>query len=152
MMLERVGKVNEREVYYFNTLNGSDWEFPKNWILFIITSDSNIKSIMEFAKLCLDNNVLYVCCAGDAASIAEDIFDEEFVWRKILAGDDEYSDVLMTTFHKDFSEGLWFATSVAVHESQVIENIVCADFSASNNKKLIIDLIKKINAGWLPDD
>jgi len=109
----------------------------------------------------LDSNVLYTCSAGQLGSDTEDYFDEEIVWRQVQIEErtgkpQDYETSPMTTFHRNFDEGFWFATSVAnaiaFDEYIPIDKVVCIDMTQQGVKKYLEALIDKINKGWLPSD
>jgi hypothetical protein len=119
--MELIGQVREREVYYCNIRETTDWSLhlPREpWIAFTIFDNGDRELIDDIVKKCLDTPVCYTCSAGELASLTEDWFDEEIVWREVeqemktgIASD--YDDSPMTTYHKNFSEGFWFATTQA---------------------------------------
>jgi hypothetical protein len=62
----------------------------------------------------------------------------------------------MTTFHKNFNEGFWFAATVAkqvVNDVSVTSHkVVCIDCTTHKVRNHLIGLILKINNGWLPSE
>ena len=52
----------------------------------------------------------------------------------------------------NFGEGFWFATTLAHDDNFNIDRVVCLDFTRQKKKQHLIELIEKINNGWLPDD
>ena len=155
MTVPTIGKINDREIFYIDTINNPGWEtvLPEsNWSLFAIADDKQISQLDHLAKICLDKNVLYICGAGKASSRIDDAFDIEIVDRKIEANDDNYDNTPMTTWHNDFDEGFWFASTVAYHDIILINKLVCINLTDETYRERIVDLINKINNGWLPED
>ena len=149
-----IGKIKDRQILYLDPINNSGWEtlLPENnWALFAIADDKQKSQLEHLAKVCLDKNVLYVCGAGEASSSVDDEFDMEIVTRKIEVNDANYDDTPITTWHEDFSEGFWFATTVTYNDTEIIDKVVCVDLTEQKYKEKILELIDNINAGWLPE-
>jgi hypothetical protein len=153
---KELGVIRGRVIQYFD-LYDNNWasSLPKkNWLLLLIADEDQIPVLDNIAKACLKNKVLYICGMGRAAAEIEEAFDEEISFGNIdfLNGgniETDY-DTPATTMHRDFDEGFWFASVAAKHEQLPIEDIFCLNLSQQNYKKRIINLIEKINAGWLP--
>ena len=110
---------------------------------------------------CLDKDACYICSTGQLASQTEDYFDEEIVWREVqkesvTGKPQDYDMAPMTSFHRNFDEGFWFATTLArqiVKEEYVISNqVVCIDCTVQRVRRHLVKLIENINSGWLPNE
>jgi hypothetical protein len=87
----------------------------------------------------------------------EDIFDEEIVNRAIqdetrTGNPYDYEFSPMTTFHNNFSEGFWFATTFTYDGCKDCDVVVCIDFTTKGVKNHVAELIIKIDNNWLPSD
>jgi len=152
-MIHTLGKIIDRQILYLIPEQNSSWApfLPEsNWLLFAIADNPQISKVYELAKICRAKNVLYLCSASEAANEIEDIFDFEFVNRKVQTGDENYDDTPITTKHEDFDEAFWFASVVAKHEIQRIDKVICINLTDHDYKERIMHLIGKINKGWLP--
>lgn len=162
--MELIGHIGERQIFYCNIRSEEDW-FKKisfhDWIAFTIADESDKDLLSSLASNSLDAGVCYACCAGQLASLTEDYFDEETVWREVQKSEKtglepDYEAAPMTTYHKNFSEGFWFAATNAnqiINDAYVISNeIICIDCTNRKTRGFIINLINKINNGWLPSD
>ena len=150
-----IGIVNNRQILYFDRAqfsNLSSWIPKSDWMLFAIADPEQEHLLEQLAKTCLNNGVLYVCGAGKAGSSIDNTFDFEIVDRKIEKGEDDYSDTPMTTWHEDLAEGFWYATTVASHDTLIIDTIVCINLTEHDYKSQLENLIDRINTGWLPED
>ncbi|PWJ32495.1 hypothetical protein [Sediminitomix flava] len=158
--MELIGRINRRKIYYVQIRNNSEWKssLPKNdWVAFTIADKEDEELVPPSVKICMDKNVSYTCSAGTLAHWTENYFDEEIAWR---GGDYEmktkqefdYEKSPVTTAHKNFGEGFWFASTLAHDDNFDIDKIVCVDFTKRKVKKHLTDLIEKINNGWLPSD
>lgn len=152
--------INERTILYLDIqqdLKEFESADLKNWVLFVIEDDADNPVHEQFAEICIDKEVLYVCAAGKACSEMDDLFDMTMVMRMIegrripswYQSDD---DVLMTTWHHNFEEGFWFVTSVASYEEMFIDTVLVVNLTAVDYLPVIRDLTKKIAKGWLPSD
>ena len=162
--MELIRHITERGIYYCNVRVDKDW-FNKltfdNWIAFTIVDVEDKDLLNDMTAHCLDNGVCYTCSVGELASLTEDYFDEEIVSRavdrELLTGiEEDYEATPMTTFHRNFDDGFWFASSEAkqIINDQYIESrqLVCIDCTRRKVRQYLINLIDKINDGWLPDE
>lgn len=159
-MTLKLGHINNRAIEYLDInddMSNLTSIVLNNWVLFAIADKEQMPILNKFAEICLDSNVLYVCGAGELASEIDTEFDSAIVNRMIDIGEwpnnsDAFEDTAMTTFHSDFDEGFWFATFVAAHPTIIIERVLVANLTQHDYSNRIIELIEKINFGWLPPD
>ncbi len=156
-----LGIINKRQILYCNIRKNADWinQLPQNhWILFSITNNEDKDLINDTIEICVDKKVGYTCAVGELSVYVEDCFDEEYAYRKTMNlrinNNDLFnvSNVLMTTSHENFGEGFWFATTLARNDPFVFDKVICLDFTTRGVKGHIVNLIEKINHGWLPSD
>jgi hypothetical protein len=158
--MERIGKINDREIFYISTKDNSDWlnSLPtEKWVVFTIADTENREILHESTSRILDKNVTYTCSAGELAGLTEQYFDEEIVWRGVqyeekTGKEYDYEQSPMTTMHQNFSEGFWFSAFCAFDGNTEINKIVCVDFTTRKVKNHLTKLVGKINNGWLPSD
>ncbi len=162
--MTKIGEHNDRQILYLNVRTDLQW-FEKlplsNWLAFTIADETDKDLLYDMTAKCLDRNVLYTCSVGELASEAEDYFDEEIVWKQVqieeLTGKpQDYETSPMTTFHRNFDEGFWFAIQVACATSYdkdiPINIVVCIDLTGQGMENYITELLGKIKIGWLPSD
>ena len=153
-------KINNRRIFYLDIHQGFDNAITidlKNRVLFIIADGIQNPDLSPFAEWCIDKDVLYVCAAGAACSEADDLFDmamviRELEERQLPSWISSTEDILMTTWHHDFEEGFWYATSMATYEEYPIEMVVVANLTKKDYLPLIRELSSRINKRWLPDE
>lgn len=162
--MKLIGQINDRQIYYCNIRSAKEWYSDihfKNWIAFTIVDEDDKELITDMAIHCLDNGVCYTCSAGELASISEDYFDGEIVMREVnkemeTGVEQDYESTPMTSYHKNFDEGFWFATTLArqsINDQYILStDVVCIDCTKLGVSQYLKGLIKKINSGWLPDD
>ncbi len=158
--MELIGRVNRRKIYYVQVRNNPEWKYslPKNdWVVFTIANTEDEELVPPATKICLDKNVAYTCSAGTLAHWSEQYFDEEITWRAIdyeiqTKKEFDYENSPVTTAHKNFSEGFWFAATLANDPYIEIDKVVCLDFTKRKVKQHLTKLVEKINSGWLPSD
>jgi hypothetical protein len=152
--------INGRMIFYLdikNSLTPLHSAQLKSWAVFVIADDIKNPILEEFADMCINKDVLYVCAAGKACRKIDDLFDMNMVIRRIngmplpswFSSDD---DTLMTSWHHDFEEGFWFCTTVASYEDHIIETVLVANLSDSDYLPKISKLTKLVSDGWLPPD
>ena len=158
--MQEIGIVNRRQIFYTNVRTEAEWFYKlpfDNWCAFTI-ADNEDHGLIEFAvEKCLDKLVLYSCSAGQLARETELSFDSAIVNRAIAQEDKtgqpfDYEHSPLTTIHENFSEGFWFSTTVAHDGYKEITIVICIDFTTKGVKCKLIELIEKINEGWLPSD
>ena len=158
--MERIGKINDREIFYISTKDKSEWLnlIPtEKWVVFTIADKENKEILHESTSQILDKNVTYTCSAGELAGLTEQYFDEEIGWRGVqyeekTGKEYDYEQSPMTTMHRNFGEGFWFASTLAYDGEKEINKVVCIDFTTRKVKKHLTELVEKINNGWLPSD
>ncbi len=150
--MKKIGEINDREILYIKYDLEAPWfkDLPKrNWLLFAIT-DRKISQIFdEVARRTIDNNVVYVCSAGNASSFFEERVDEIILIRSV---EDGYLPdwCIMTTSEQELEEEFWFTIYSAIGETQEITKIICLDLTISNNENKLIELVEKMKTGWMP--
>ena len=122
------------------------------WLLaaFVETHDTNI--LDDIARKVIDKDICYACCIGTFGAKLHDLIDENIVLRE--GGIEKLhlpKHLVMTTWHEDITEGLWFAAFAAFHETAPIPKIFCLDIGMNSYKDKIIELIDKFNKGFMPD-
>ena len=158
--MERIGKINDREIFYISTKDESEWLnlIPtEKWVVFTIADKENKEILHESTSRILDKNVTYTCSAGELAGLTEQYFDEEIGWRGVqyeekTGKEYDYEQSPMTTMHRNFGEGFWFASTLAYDGEKEINKVVCIDFTTRKVKKHLTELVEKINNGRLPSD
>jgi len=152
--MDILGRINNRDIIYVKHDTAKIWfnDLPnKSWLLFAVAGRDEREIFQEINRRAIENNVAYICAAGPKCELFHDTFDEDIVIRE---AENWYlpDHCIMTTWHKDFDEGFWFAVSAAYRDDQEITKVVCLDLTKDNMKIKFVELIKKIKAGWLPAD
>lgn len=154
--METLGFINEREVLYLKHHIGINWskELPiSNWLLVAIVELDNTSILDEIARKVIDKDVCYACCTGTFGEKMHDLIDENLVIRETEIEELHFPNhQVMTIWHKDTVEGLWFAAYSSFHETELIERIVCLDIGKDSNKEAIVELIDKFKSGYIPDN
>ncbi|MDQ3016412.1 MAG: hypothetical protein M3R25_06820 [Bacteroidota bacterium] len=155
-----IGHIYKRQIHYFHIRTDPYWidKLPvDNWVAYTIADHEDEDLVMKAIPICLDKQVTYTCSAGSLAGFTHISFDIENVKRKFEEAEKDEMEidndsVFMTTFDEDISEEFWFAATVAYHPTIVTDTMICLDFTTTGHKAHLIELIRKINAGWLPPD
>ncbi|WP_431137378.1 hypothetical protein [Psychroserpens mesophilus] len=158
--MELIGKIGRRKIYYVQIRNNSEWKSSlpkKDWIAFTISNNEDKELIYSAVNVILNKNVLYACNAGEFGSQTEDYFLEEIGWRgvqfKEKTGEEyDYDTSPMTSTHRNFGEGFWFASVLATDGDKLMDKVVCIDFTKRKVRNNLIKLVEKINNDWLPNN
>lgn len=158
--MELIGRINYRKIYYLQVRNNPHWKtsLPKSdWVAFIIANEEDEELIPPVLKVCINNDVSYTCSAGTLADKTENYFDEEISWIAVdyelqTKLEFDYGKSPSTIAHRNFSEGFWFASTLAYDAHFEIDKVVCIDLTKKKVQKHLIELIERINQGDLPSD
>jgi len=137
--------LNDREIIlvtYSTERNGAA-DLPKsNWLCVLVDNDRPRNYIDEVILKLISNDVCYVCTVGQSCELNHDLIDEEIVFRKVEI-DDHYlpKHDIMTTWHNDFDEGIWFAIFAAYGEDVSIDKVVILDMTNGHEKERIDGLL-----------
>ncbi|WP_332022532.1 DUF7684 family protein [Kaistella sp.] len=143
--------INDREIITVKYTTEQNWikNIPQsNWLCILVDNDRQKNYVDEVISKIINNDVCYVCTVGQSCEKTHDLIDEEIVFREV---DIEKLHLpnhhIMTTWHNDFDEGIWFAIFAAHHEEVSIDKIVVLDMTDGNEfnriDKLLTDL--KVN-------
>ena len=156
--MDNLGQINDRQILYLSTRQTKNWadSLPtNNWVVVPIGHDTDSKVIDDLAIKCLEKNTLYVCALGQQCELIHDTFDHYIVQRKIDKSESidnpiDFEGASMTTWHKDFDEGFWFATETAyptINDEYIfVDKVVCIDTTTNGEKERLPNLILKINS------
>ena len=98
----------------------------------------------EVISKIINNDVCYVCTVGQSCELTHDLVDEEIVFRKVDI-EDHYlpKHDIMTTWHTDFDEGIWFAVFAANDEDVSIDKVVILDMTNGQERDRIVKLLEE---------
>lgn len=78
----------------------------------------------------IHNHACYVCIVGRSCERTHDFIDEEIARKEVGVEQVALQKLhIVTTFHNDFDEGIWFALFVAQHEKSPINRVVVLDMT-----------------------
>ncbi len=85
----------------------------------------------EVISKIINKNVCYLCTVGNQCELVHDLADEEIVFR-VVDIDKPYlpEHNIMTTWHHNFDEGIWFSVIAAHHDEIDIETVVILDMTS----------------------
>ncbi|WP_338769370.1 hypothetical protein WAF17_09710 [Bernardetia sp. ABR2-2B] len=155
--MELIGRINRKKIYYIQVRNNPNWEsnLPKNdWIAFTVANKEDEELIPSVVKICIDKNVAYTSSTGEAAHHTEDYFDEEIAWNMVdyeLKTKKEFDSENLTPTISDenFEDSFWFTYTSIYDDNFLIDKIVCIDFTTQKIKNQLIELIEKVNNGFI---
>ena|SRR5690606_11478480 len=139
--------LNDREIIFVTYSTERNWtaELPKsNWLCILVDNDRQRNYIDEVISKIINNDVCYVCTVGQNCELNHDLIDEEIVFRKVDI-DDHYlpKHDIMTTWHTDFDEGIWFAFFAAYDENVSIDKVVILDMTNGQENDRIKNLLEE---------
>jgi len=143
--------LNDREITFVTYSTERDWvkELPsKNWLCIVVDNDKPRHYIDEVISKIIQSDVCWVLTVGQSCELTHDLVDEEIVFREVdieklyLPKHD-----IMTTWHKDFEEGIWFGIHSAYDEGFQIDKVVILDLTEGKERARIEKLLAsyKIN-------
>jgi hypothetical protein len=139
--------INDREIIVIKYSTETNWikDIPKtNWLCILVDNDRTRNYIDEVVSKLINNDVCYVCTVGQSCEKNHDLIDEEITFREVDI-DNLYlpKHNIMTTWHTDFEEGVWFAFFAAHHEAVTIDKVVILDMSDGKEIKRIEKLLEE---------
>ncbi|MBD1366961.1 hypothetical protein IDJ77_24335 [Mucilaginibacter sp. ZT4R22] len=150
-----IATVNSRKVFYQKYSTELPWSknIPtQNWLAFVIVANQAKTKLAEIANKLIGHNACFICCSGAQGELLHDMIDEEIVFRQV-----DFEDLylppfdIVTTWHNNIAEGLWYATKAACNDPIKIDKVVCLDASESGIEPEIRELLFKFNEGYIPD-
>jgi hypothetical protein len=142
--------LNDRKIIFVTYSIEKNWtaELPKsNWLCILVDNDRTRNYIDEVISKIINNDVCWVSTVGRACEINHDLIDEEIVFRQVDI-DDLYlpKHDIMTTWHHDFDEGIWFSIFAANDEDVSIDTVVILDMTAGQERERISKLLEEYKA------
>jgi hypothetical protein len=143
--------LNGRQIIYVTYSTEKNWtsDLPKsNWLCILVDNDRARNYIDEAISKIIGNDVCWVCTVGRSCEKIHDLIDEEIVYRQVeveplyLPKHD-----IMTTWHPDFEEGVWFGIFAANDEDVDIDKVVILDLTEGVERERINKLIDGFKAG-----
>jgi len=137
--------LNNREIVLVTYSTEKNWisQLPSsNWLCVLVDNDRPRKYINEVIPKIIVNNVCWVCTVGQSCEKVHDMIDEEIAFREVDI-DDLYlpKHDIMTTWHNDFDEGVWFAIFAANDEDVAINKVVILDMTSGQETDRINRLL-----------
>lgn len=125
--------INGRELFVVKYAPEENWaaNLPaSNWLCVLVDHDSPQRCSDEVIAKIIGNNVCCVCTLGQNCEDLHDRIDEAIAYREADIEQLHLPDhAIMTTWHTDPEEGIWFALFAARHEEVVIDTIVLLDMT-----------------------
>jgi hypothetical protein len=140
--------INNREIFTEKYTTEENWikYIPQsNWLCILVDNNRQRIYLDEVISKIIHNDVCYVCAIGLSCEMTHDLIDEEIVFREI---DIEKLHIpnhhIITTWHKNFDEGIWFALFEAYHDEVTIDKVIILDLTNGSEliriEKLLIDI------------
>ncbi len=125
--------INDREITLVECSTKENWinHLPtSNWLCIIVDDGKSREYLDKVISKIIDNDVCYVCTVGQSCEQVHDLIDEEIALRGLDLEKVYLQDhFIMTTWHDDFEEGIWFAIFAAHHDELSIDKIVLLDMT-----------------------
>ncbi|WP_031528619.1 DUF7684 family protein [Dyadobacter crusticola] len=108
-----------------------------NWLCILVSDRRERRYLDEVISKIIEKDVGWVATIGSQCELVHDLIDEEIAFRM--------ADIeplylpkhnIMTTFHHDFSDGIWFSIVAADDDEFEIKSVVILDLTegASDDK------------------
>ncbi len=138
--------LNDREIIlvtYSTEYNWTDKLPDSNWLCILVDNDRPRNYINEVVSKLIEKDVVWVCTLGQSSEKVHDLIDEELAYREadIEALYLPEHDV-MTTWHNNFDEGIWFGIYSANDESHKINKVVILDMTGGKESEKINKLLE----------
>ncbi|GAB4034755.1 DUF7684 family protein [Spirosoma jeollabukense] len=126
-------RINSREILFVEYNTAQNWyaQIPnQNWLCVLISDDRDRRYLNEVITKIIAKDVCWICTLGKQCELVHDLIDEEIVFREVDI-EDLYlpKHEIMTTWHHDFEEGIWFSIIAANHDEIAIEKVILLDMT-----------------------
>jgi hypothetical protein len=109
-------------------------ELPtQDWLCILIINEKHCPYLDEILPKLLLRNVAWFCTIGSQCEWAHDLLDEEIVFRE---AESLYfpTHPVMTTWHDDFKEGIWFTLFAAQDNQVTLKQIAILDLTQGQER------------------
>lgn len=116
-----------------------------NWLCILVSDDRERRYLDEVINKIIAKDVGWVATIGNQCELVHDLIDEEIAFRKAdierlyLPKHD-----IMTTFHHDFADGIWFSVVAAHDDDFEIETVVILDLTGGVRQDEIQTALKNV--------
>ena len=124
-------EINNRSVSLVEYRTDQNWleKLPqRGWLCVLVVEEKRRTYVDEVVAKLLLRDVAWVCTVGAAGEWAHDILDEEIAFRDVEALYLPPQDV-MTTWHDDLEECLWFSLFAAHNDAVLIDRVAVLDLT-----------------------
>lgn len=140
--------LNDRKIRFVEYSTEKNWldQLPnKDWLCILVVNDKPRRYVDEVISKILTKVEAYVCTIGGQCELVHDLIDEEISFREVDI-ENLYlpKHQIMTTWHHDFEDGIWFAIYAAHNEEVSIKEIVFLDMTNGIEISRIDAAINKI--------
>ena len=129
-----VRRINSRDILLVEYNTAQNWyaQIPtKNWLCVLVSDNRERRYLDEVITKIILKDVCWIATVGKQCEEVHDLIDEEIVFREVEEVDKPYlpKHDIMTTWHHDFEEGIWFSI-IAAHDAEIdIETVVILDMT-----------------------
>ncbi|WP_353722058.1 hypothetical protein [Dyadobacter sp. 676] len=133
-------------VEYDTAMNWSSSLPNANWLCILVSDDCERRYLDEVISKIIGKDVGWVATIGNQCELVHDLIDEEIAFRQVdieplyLPKHD-----IMTTFHHDFADGIWFSIVAAHDDDFEIETVVILDLTRGARNDEIQAALKSIS-------
>jgi hypothetical protein len=140
--------INSREVVLVEYNTAQNWyaQLPNhNWLCVIISDNRERRYLDEVIAKIIVKDVCWISTVGVQCELVHDLADEEIVFREVDI-DDLYlpKHHIMTTWHHDFREGIWFSIVAAHPEKVKIDKVVLLDMTGGSRLNEVKTILKTL--------
>lgn len=142
--------LNDREIIFIKYATDYNWAdlLPNsNWLCILVDHDRPRNYIDEVISKLINNDVAWISTVGQRCEKNHDLADDEIQFRQVDI-DDLYlpKHDIMTTWHNDFDDGIWFSIFAAKDEDVTIEKVVILDMTDGRESNRIDNLLNKFSS------
>jgi hypothetical protein len=123
--------INNRTVSLVEYRTDRNWldQLPqREWLCVLVAEEKRRTYANEVVAKLVLRDVAWVCAVGAAGEWMHDLLDEEIVFREVEALYLPPHDI-MTTWHDEVEECLWFALYAAHDETVLIDHVAVLDMT-----------------------
>ncbi|WP_028668099.1 DUF7684 family protein [Runella zeae] len=133
----------------YNTTQNWYAQIPnQNWLCVLISDNTARRYLDEVIAKIIAKDVCWISTVGKQCAMLHDLVDEEITFREVDI-DKLYlpQHHIMTTWHTNFEEGIWFSIIAANADEIDIETVILLDMTHGKRRKDIEMAITKVKNG-----
>ena len=117
----------------------------EGWVCILLVNHQPKRYVSEVIAKIIEKDVCYISVTGSESEKVHDLIDEEIVYREVGI-EDLYlpNHQVLTTWHTELEEGIWFGIFAAQHKEVEIKNVIILDVTDGTERENVRQILSRI--------